>query len=69
MEGDGSHFIKEYQNASGFVGTPGYIAPEIISHKPYQGSDVDIFALGATLLVCRTMKYGFDNARNSDEDY
>ena len=35
------------------LGTPMYMAPEIEEEKPYLGKDVDIFALGATMLFIR----------------
>ena len=37
------------------LGTEGYMAPEIVEGKPYQGSDIDIFAFGTMLLVLRIM--------------
>ena len=42
---DGEGKLKTY------LGTPNYRAPEIISMKPYVGSQVDIFALGIVLFV------------------
>ena len=33
------------------VGTPGYMAPELLSNKSYQGHVVDLFSLGVILFV------------------
>ena len=33
------------------IGTPGYMAPEILSKSPYQGGVVDLFALGVILFI------------------
>ena len=51
------------------LGTPGYYAPEILEGIPYQGSSVDIFALGVTMLIMRTLEYLFGNALKSDKSY
>lgn len=46
MEGrDGSGILKTY------LGTRGYMAPEIIYNKPYSGSQVDAFAIGVLLFM------------------
>ena len=51
----------EGRNKNGFmttyVGTPMYLAPEIRAGVPYQGQDVDVFALGVTLLVSKLCDY------------
>ena len=51
------------------VGTPGYIAPEIIEGKAYQGASIDIFSVGVTMLIMRTMAYPFNQAATHDKDY
>ena len=42
------------------LGTNMYMAPEIVENKPYQGSNVDIFAFGVMLLTVKSMIYPFD---------
>ena len=44
------------------LGTEGYMAPEIVNEEPYQGQDIDLFALGVMMLVLRLMDYPFDVA-------
>ena len=34
----------------GFAGTPGYLAPEVLNHKPY-GRGVDVWAVGVILYI------------------
>ena len=46
-----------------------YMAPEILNKVPYQGSDVDLFAFGVTLLVARLVAYPFNQAHLSDDKY
>ena len=46
-----------------FVGTPYYCAPEILEGKPYDGTKVDIFSIGATLFALMTKKCGFKEAK------
>jgi len=41
------------------LGTPMYMAPEIVNKQPYQGSDIDLFAFGVTLMVARLVAYPF----------
>ena len=40
-----------------------HMATEIVEGRPYQGADVDIFALGVTLLTVKAMIYPFDSAK------
>jgi len=51
------------------LGTPMYMAPEIVNKQPYQGSDVDLFAFGVTLMVARLVAYPFNQACLTDEKY
>jgi len=51
------------------LGTPMYMAPEIVEKAPYQGSDVDLFALGVTLMVARLVAYPFNVASMNDDKY
>ena len=48
------------------VGTPGYVAPEVMEGKPYQGETADVFSLGATMLVMRLFEYPFAHTNSSD---
>ena len=51
------------------VGTPGYMAPEIIERKPYQGHVADIFSLGV-ILFCIVVGYPpFEYAIKDDPYY
>ena len=49
-----------------FCGTPEYMAPEIASHKAYNGYKVDVWALGVILFVLLTKSYPF-SGRNERE--
>lgn len=51
------------------LGTPGFLAPEIIEKKPYNGEKVDIFCLGILLLYLVTGKEGFTIAHPGDKLY
>ena len=46
-----------------------YMAPEIIANQPYQGTSIDIFALGVAILVLRAKRYPFDQASLADKNY
>ena len=48
---------------SSIVGTPGYMAPEILSHQPYQGQVVDLFALGVILFILYSGHPPFEMAK------
>ena len=51
------------------IGTPGYMAPEIIAKQPYQGQVVDIFALGVILFIMRSGHPPFSQASEEDRYY
>ena len=51
------------------LGTRNYAAPEILSHKPYDGFKADIFSLGVVLLSLVTCKIGFLEATRNDPYY
>jgi len=51
------------------IGTPGYMAPEILLKKPYQGQSVDLFALGVILFAMRSGNAPFDSASKDDRFY
>ena len=52
-----------------FLGTPGYAAPEILLHRPYDGFKADIFSLGVVLMTLVTCKVGFIEATKKDPLY
>ena len=51
------------------LGTPMYMAPEIESGKPYQGTDADVFAFGTMLFVSKCIAYPWERATKTDADY
>ena len=51
------------------LGSTMYMAPEIIAGEPYQGTTIDIFSLGVTMLVMRSRRYPFDHAKIEDARY
>ena len=48
------------------IGTKCYMAPEILSHIPYNGIKVDIFSLGQLLFNLVTNMKGFEEASDND---
>lgn len=42
-----------------FLGTPGYMAPEILENRAYNGTAVDIYALGVVLFAMVTKSTPF----------
>ena len=56
-------------NLNESLGTINYAAPEILSHKPYDGFKADIFSLGVILINLVTFKVGFQEATKRDELY
>jgi serine/threonine protein kinase len=56
-------------NLSVNLGTSGYKPPEISRLKPYDGSKVDIFCLGASLIRLVAGISGFDKAIRQDQKY
>lgn len=51
------------------LGTVSYAAPEILSHKDYNGTCADIFSMGVILFVLVTGKLPFGKAHISDPMY
>jgi len=43
------------------LGTPGYMAPEILEKRNYRGEAADIFALGVTLFAMRQSAFPFES--------
>mgnify|MGYP001279438957 CR=1 FL=1 len=62
---DGSGFMSSY------VGTPAYMAPELLSKKRYyQGRDVDLFAVAVILFIMYSKNPPFTSrASNKDPLY
>ena len=51
------------------IGTPGYMAPEILAKQPYQGQVVDLFALGVILFILYSGHPPFSMANEEDNYY
>ena len=51
------------------IGTPGYMAPEILQKQPYQGQVVDLFALGVILFILYSGHPPFQMANEEDNYY
>jgi len=51
------------------MGTPIYVAPEIIEGKEYQGELVDVFSCGVVLFIMLTGRYPFYCATVEDKRY
>ena len=63
-------FLKENNKKKlleGLVGTPSYVAPEIIRLKPYNGEKIDIFSIGVTLFNLMTKMTPFQSFTNNFE--
>ena len=56
-------------NLQGHVGTDKYMAPEILSNKPYDGILSDIFSLAQLLFTMVTGRKGFQVATGTDKFY
>lgn len=55
--------------SNSFVGTSGYMAPEILTGKPYSGQAADLFSLGVILFILYTGHPPFHEATKKDSFY
>jgi len=46
------------------VGTPAYLAPEVLRRMPYSGQTADVWSCGVTLYVMLVGKYPFEDERD-----
>lgn len=60
---DGSGFLRT------LLGSPGYIAPEILARKQYKGAEVDMFSLGVIMFILLAQRPAFASASPKDEIY
>lgn len=69
----GFSITTEGRKGSGYlgsdIGTQGYMAPEILLHKPYRGAVTDIFSLGVVLFIMRSYNPPFIKASLNDPYY
>jgi len=52
-----------------FVGTPGYMAPEIHLKVPFQGQVVDLFAMAVIIFIMVAGTFPFKEATQTDKYY
>jgi len=52
-----------------FVGTPGYMAPEIHLKVPFQGQVVDLFAVAVIIFIMVAGTFPFKQAKQDDKHY
>jgi len=55
--------------SNSYIGTPGYMAPEILAKEPYQGTTTDMFALGVILFILKAGYPPFKVASMQDSLY
>ena len=51
----------EQSQCKSIVGTPAYLAPEVLANKPYRGSAVDVWSAGVLLSVMLVGAYPFED--------
>ena len=60
---------KGLGRSNSLIGTPGYIPPEAMENKSYQGQTSDVFALGVILFIMKAGYQPFKAANKLDENY
>lgn len=51
----------EQSQCKSIVGTPAYLAPEVLCNKPYRGTAVDVWSAGVLLYVMLVGAYPFED--------
>lgn len=66
---DFGHALINREDLEGNCGTKNYQAPEILEEKLYNGFQIDVFSLGATLFFLTFGCNGFENAKIDENLY
>lgn len=61
-----SVLIEKDKTMSTFCGTPSYMAPELANKKDYNGSEVDVWAMGVVLYAILAGKFPFKGENDRD---
>lgn len=60
----GAELLRNYA-----LGTPRYMAPEILAHRPYDGFKADVFSAGVVLFMLLTAHHPFGMAVETDQHF
>lgn len=69
LKKNGSLLFSLHRSLTVFCGSPSYVSPEIVNHKPYTGPTTDVWSLGVLIfgiLVGYLPFYASPNAKNDD---